>query len=283
MTISGPAHAYGVRVRGITKIAAAAVATTALATVLAAESAARPAIVGGSEASMSDHPYVVYIADRYGRQYCGGTLTRANEVVTAAHCVANDSPDDITVVAGRSDTRSSDGVEVGVRSVWTPDEYRSVAQGSDIAVLRLARRLPYRPLPLATKADRELYAVGRKATVLGWGHTSESGGESDVLRKARVPLRPDRDCTSAYSRYQPELMVCAGYRDGGVDACQGDSGGPLVAGGRLIGIVSWGEGCARPGKFGVYTEVRAFAERVKSRTQPPAQQSSGSLLGILGG
>lgn len=266
------------------KIAAAAALMAVLATLLATESAAKPSIVGGSKATMSDYPYVVYIADESGRQFCGGTLTSANEVVTAAHCVARMEPEQLRVVAGRADTRSDDGMETRVRSMWLPDEFRSVTQGSDIAVLRLVKRVPYRTLPLATSADRELYAVGRKATILGWGHTSESGAVSTSLRKARVPLRSDADCADAYSSYEPKLMVCAGYREGGIDACQGDSGGPLVAGGRLIGIVSWGEGCARPGRFGVYTEVRAFSGRLGESAQEPSGGSSGgSLLGIIGG
>jgi len=100
-----------------------------------------------------------------------------------------------------------------------------------------------------------------------------------------VPGRADADCVNAYDTYTKNQMVCAGYREGGTDACQGDSGGPLVAGGRLIGIISWGEGCARPGKYGVYTEVRHYAEWIE--TAGTGQQSvvpgGDSGLPILGG
>jgi secreted trypsin-like serine protease len=59
-------------------------------------------------------------------------------------------------------------------------------------------------------------------------------------------------------------MMCAGYREGRIDSCQGDSGGPLVwrspDGPALVGIVSFGDGCARELKYGVYTRVSAFRD-----------------------
>ena len=57
----------------------------------------------------------------------------------------------------------------------------------------------------------------------------------------------------------------SGPAEGGKDSCQGDSGGPLVTKGAgvdtgysLIGIVSWGYGCAAPNLYGVYAEFSQF-------------------------
>jgi secreted trypsin-like serine protease len=85
-------------------------------------------------------------------------------------------------------------------------------------------------------------------------------------------LVTDQSCTETYANYDAKGMVCAGYPQGGTDACQGDSGGPLVVGDTLIGIVSWGDGCAKAGRPGVYTRVSTYAADI-------ARESSRSLLG----
>lgn len=267
-------------------LVAAALVGAASGTSAEQATGAQPMIVGGDEAKVGDHPYVVYLADRSGRQYCGGALIAPDRVVTAAHCVAETAPRRIFVVAGRQDTRDDDGTASGVREVWVPESYSEPTEGSDIAVLMLSEKLTQRTIRQATSEDDALYSPGRKATVLGWGRTSENGGESTTLRSAQVPLRADSDCEATYRDYVPDEMVCAGYEKGGVDACQGDSGGPLVTGGKLIGVVSWGEGCARAGKPGVYTEVRTFARQVAS-AEPTSSRASpgGGPLGlpVIGG
>lgn len=58
-------------------------------------------------------------------------------------------------------------------------------------------------------------------------------------------------------------MLCAGYATGGKDACQYDSGGPLVQGSVVVGIVSWGVGCALPRYPGVYADVGALRDWIE--------------------
>lgn len=249
------------------------------------EGAASSRIVGGKQTRTESHPHVVYLADRDEEQFCGGALIAETKVVTAAHCVAGASADRIRVVAGRDDVRSDSGTVARVRSIWIPDTYRSVTEGSDVAVVHLSRKLPYGTIAIADGGDGSVYASGTMATVFGWGRTSETGESSNTLRSADVPVRADKVCANTYRDYKPAEMVCAGYPGGGVDACQGDSGGPLIAGDRLIGVVSWGEGCARAGKPGVYTEIRAYADQIRASKPTDAQPDTGGgiTLPLLGG
>jgi trypsin len=108
---------------------------------------------------------------------------------------------------------------------------------------------------------REAPAAGSSSEVSGWG-TLSSGSSSlpTQLQAVTVNIVSTADCNSAYASYGgiTENMICAAVTGGGKDACQGDSGGPLVAGGTLVGIVSWGVGCAEARYPGVYSNVAAL-------------------------
>lgn len=248
--------------RLIRLLLAAALATAAVAIGLTQASATQE-IVGGSRASIADFPFVVYLTTTDGFQFCGGTLVDDNKVVTAAHCAAGKKPDDILVVAGREDKESGAGVTSPVRSIWVHPQFTDVRAGSDVAVLTLDDRLPYEPLDLPRKDDADLYTAGRSGVILGWGRTAVDGQPSRYLMQASVPVMADQDCLKAYPAYKAEAMVCAGVPQGGVDSCQGDSGGPFIVDGRLAGITSWGEGCAGPGKPGVYTRLAAYVDELQ--------------------
>jgi secreted trypsin-like serine protease len=258
------ARAIGSRsgMAAILVVACSALVPAASADTATPRSAVQPFIVGGTEASISDYPYAVFLTDAQGHQFCGGALVDSDRVLTAAHCGLAMEPSELRVVAGREDKRENDGLVVEVEDVWTPSDFQNPSAGDDIAVLTLEQRVPFRSAEVAGEQDSDLYQEGTDATVLGWGRLAEGGERSDTLRKAVVPIVSDTDCADAYGSFDPTSMVCAGYPEGGIDACQGDSGGPLLVGSTVVGIVSYGDGCARAGKPGVYTRVSSYADEL---------------------
>lgn len=110
--------------------------------------------------------------------------------------------------------------------------------------------------------------AGSFAVISGWGKVQEGGSLSNNLRSVRLPIIDHAHCNKLYGGAITDRMICAGIvPDGGKDACQGDSGGPMVYNNELVGVTSWGIGCARPNFPGIYTNVYALMEFIKLALQ----------------
>jgi secreted trypsin-like serine protease len=144
------------------------------------------------------------------------------------------------------------------------EAYDRTSQRNDIALIKLKSPTAGRIILIAAKSL--VVPINQPLEVTGWGATTEGGDVSSTLLKATVPLADIAACNApgAYNGSIKEGMMCAGYREGGTDSCQGDSGGPLVwrtaDGPLLVGVVSWGDGCARKLKYGIYTRVSTFRD-----------------------
>jgi len=235
------------------------------AALLAGAAAPSSAVVGGNDASPGEYPAVAEIT--FGPFLCTGTLITPNWVLTAGHCsnitagtVASPAswpPQLISVRVGG--VTQSDGERLGVSRVVMHPDYL-LTSGYDISLLQLSSSSTMAPTQVAGAAERSIWTPDTMETIVGWGVTSEGGSQPDRLQEAQVPITTDSYCAGAYSDFDPQTMVCAGFPQGGVDTCQGDSGGPMFGRGssgalRIVGTTSFGEGCARPGKPGVYGRV----------------------------
>ena len=225
-------------------------------------------VVGGTRATQGEFPFMVRLS-----MGCGGALYSPTLVLTAAHCVSRTgSNTSITATLGSIDLQSSSRITVRSNYVHRAPGYAS--QGHDWALIRLASPVNgLATLPIATSST---YDTGT-FTIAGWGANREGGSQQRYLLKASVPFVSDTTCntrTMYNGRVDGPTEICAGYTAGGVDTCQGDSGGPMFRQGASglvqVGIVSWGDGCARANKPGVYAQVSYFA---------PAIQAAAASLG----
>ncbi|NXG59863.1 ACRO protein, partial [Hemiprocne comata] len=232
-------------------------------------------VVGGTDARPGAWPWIVSIQNRWlagTGHICGGSLISPQWVLTAAHCF--DQARHITtwrVVIGA--TRLSQlGPEAQVRNIshlLVHKHFNNISMRNDIALLELDQPVQCSSyIQLACVPDASL-KVSELTTcyVSGWGATTaRSGDTSDVLQEAKVQLVDVHLCNSS-GWYRGEIHpynLCAGYAQGGIDTCQGDSGGPLVCRENnadyfwLVGVTSWGRGCARAKRPGIYTATQHF-------------------------
>ena len=250
-------------------------------------------IVGGSATTASNHPWQAalvrsdarFAGNDLQRFFCGGSLITPYIVLTAAHCVVGADPDcgettcndptgdgtdtldvdDVDIIVGRTNLTDPDGHETPAFSIYVPTAYNQATKESDFAYVTLDAAAPQQRIDLVDRNDLRSWMPGAATRVSGHGAISEGGPVSDPLKVATVPIISDDTCGSGAvygGLFRRQVMICAGFLAGGTDSCQGDSGGPLqtapgAASGatRLVGIVSFGVGCAEPNSPGAYTRV----------------------------
>jgi secreted trypsin-like serine protease len=244
-------------------------------------------IYGGEVTDAHTAPWQVYLEINTPTQsfMCGGSLIARGWVLTAAHCVEQlatgmGGTGNGSIRAFHGSLRRGEGPSRAGRAVFIHKAYNSDSLDADIALVQLdspfetslRNLIHYRASEKDPENQARLTKAGNCAMVSGWG-TMENGHTSEVLRHTRVPLVSNEACRAAY-RSLTENMICAGYEAGGRDSCQGDSGGPLVvfngpAGPELVGVVSHGNGCAKPRYYGVYTRVSRFESWISKCIENP--------------
>jgi len=253
-------------------------------------------IVGGNAVANSRRfPWMVSLQNN-GKHFCGAMLIHPSWILTAKHCLkVTSSP---LIMIGGLDLNNT--TEFIMRKIAKTVEHPDL----DVALIQLEQPVTDRT-PIKVNNNPNINP-GVNTEAIGWGRLSENGSLTSILQEVVLPVVGNEKCSSLYSdKFQPNNHMCAGYDQGQKDACQGDSGGPLIimwdendlSTQFLVGVTSWGIGCARQGKYGVWVRTstiipwltqnipdfvsydamsmanRSKAPSVSPITNPPAPQS----------
>ena len=203
--------------------------------------------------------------------------------LTAAHCLAGVETNLYSMVdillAEHDTTDTIPAVRRKIRKVVLHPQFDETTLQNDIAVITLRRPVSLGPasrLVPVCLPPADFQPVNSLATVTGFGTTSEESDQpSSRLLTVDVNIISNSACSAMNSVYGSKLvpsMLCAGVVGGGRDACKRDSGGPLTQGGPgggrvVVGVVSWGQGCAESLYPGVYTRVSSFTPWIRDQIQ----------------
>uniref|UniRef100_A0A1A9VEE8 Peptidase S1 domain-containing protein n=1 Tax=Glossina austeni TaxID=7395 RepID=A0A1A9VEE8_GLOAU len=234
-------------------------------------------IVGGQETKVNQYPWMAMLMFR-GRFYCGATLIDDLHAASAAHCLRGFTTRLLSLRLLEHSRRNSSAhvIDRKVSQVFIHEKYSTRNFDNDIGVLRLDEPIIMSDMlrPVCMPEENRGYEH-EEAIITGWGATREGGPVAETLQEVRVPILSQEECRkSGYGKSRiTDNMLCAGISEGGKDSCQGDSGGPLHIAMKdsdsyhLAGVVSWGEGCARPNYPGVYTRVNRYLDWIENNTK----------------
>ncbi|XP_006888157.1 PREDICTED: acrosin-like [Elephantulus edwardii] len=247
-------------------------------------------IVGGQAALSGAWPWMVsiqFFTIHNSRRYhaCGGTLLNSHWVLTAAHCFTHRNKvyqwrlvlGTREVIHGNNMALKPPAQERFVEKIVIHERYNSRQERNDIALVKVTPPVSCGSfigpacLPRFKSGPP---TVPQSCRVTGWGFEREKAPRtSPILREARVNLIDLDLCNSTewYNGHIHSTNVCAGYPEGNIDTCQGDSGGPLMCRDNVenvfvvVGITSWGVGCARAKRPGVYTSTWSYLDWIASK------------------
>jgi len=248
------------------------------------------AIIGGEESQLGNFPSTTALLrvsptqSLFQRQFCAGTAISDSYILTAAHCMfgafGEIDPDEILIAGNFIDLVNDSPAEIPVEQIFVHEAYddEALLAEHDIAILRTS--VPHNIPPISLFSGNARTLTGVAASIAGWGvvQLPQFPGDSSrfptVLNEAKVPVTDFNTCNDVYQRQLSAPHVCAGFQQGGIDACQGDSGGPLMIndGGTLIqiGITSFGNSCALPDAYGVYSNIEQYESFISRIVPPPS-------------
>ncbi|KAM6446708.1 suppressor of tumorigenicity 14 protein homolog isoform 2-T2 [Liasis olivaceus] len=236
-------------------------------------------IVGGEDARPGKWPWQASLQLGTSGHICGASVISNRWLVSAAHCFQDSESTRYSIASSWTaymgikiinKHSNNQAVMRSIKRIILHPNYDQYVSDYDIALLEMETPVFFTELvqPICLLSSPRVFIYGTVCYVTGWGAVKENSQLTKILQEAKVKIINQSVCNKLYDYLITSQMLCAGNLNGGIDACQGDSGGPLACLGKgnrwyLKGIVSWGEGCARRNRPGVYTKVTAFYEWIR--------------------
>ncbi|KAK2829439.1 hypothetical protein Q7C36_017429 [Tachysurus vachellii] len=233
-------------------------------------------IVGGADASPGFWPWQVSFQSG-GSHFCGGSLISADWVLSAAHCFQSITASKVQVLLGLANVQGTkpNMQQRNASKIINHEGYNyNITLYNDIALVQLSSSVTFNNyvLPVCLAASKSSFPGGTAVWITGYGQVASNVSlpYPQTLQEVQVPIVSNSDCAKVYgSNVILDNMICAGITQGGKDSCQGDDGGPLVVKQNTTwvqaGIVSFGNGCAKPNSPSVYTRVSQYQDWINSK------------------
>ncbi|XP_031768896.1 phenoloxidase-activating factor 2-like isoform X2 [Galleria mellonella] len=250
------------------------------------------------QANFGEYPWQAMILTKQNDYIAGGVLIDPLNVLTVTHrllpYIVSGTAPNVKVRLGEWDAAGTyepvPYQEYAVQKVFSHPSYNSNTLQYDITVLRLAAPVPFTPAAgAATTINRACLPSSPTATynghrcwVAGWGKNmfGVQGQYQQILKEVEVPIVAPATCQSQLqaARLGPTYVldttsfICAGGEPN-KDSCTGDGGSGLVCSVNgqwvVVGLVSWGLGCANANVPAAYVNVAALLPWIQQQIATP--------------
>ncbi|XP_022223549.1 chymotrypsin-2 [Drosophila obscura] len=229
-------------------------------------------VVNGTDSSIESYPFVISLRGPSGSHSCGGSIVSQQFVVTAAHCTAGRTSNQLSVQYGVTNINSTGPNVVGVKKIIQHELYSPANNyANDISLIMVQEPFVFDGVTVAAvKLPGLAFATpqtdsGGDGVLIGWGLNATGGVIQTTLQEVDLKIYSDKECSDRHNgATDPRYHICGGVDEGGMGQCSGDSGGPLLYNGQQVGIVSWSiKPCTVAPYPGVYCKVSQYIDWIK--------------------
>lgn len=161
-------------------------------------------------------------------------------VITAAHCVADTSPNEVIISVGSS-WRNTTGTSYEVAQIKVHPSFNPLTLANDIALLMTTSNISFNSNVASIALPTAATGANTEAIVSGWGFLGTAQDPTNQLQVLKTTTTSNLLCSLLTSLLNSD-QICT-YDSIFQGICNGDAGSPLTVNRKLVGIGSWNSIC----------------------------------------